>query len=103
MKLLREVGPLKEFERMGNQKETEMKDWETFCKRSETHKSMLELSKPDVVERINAKATEDKERERAAEESSRDWRFNGEEYEYVGDDYYEDTFHCTGLSPRQER
>ena len=103
MKLLREIGPLKEFERRGNQKETEMKDWETFCKRSETHKSMLELSKPDVVERINAKAREDKERERAAEESSRDWRFNGEEYEYVGEDYYEDTFHFTGLSPKTRK
>ena len=80
-----------------------MKDWETFCKRSETHKSMLELSKPDVVERINAKAREDKEREMAAEESSRDWRFNGEEYEYVGDDYYEDTFHFTGLSPKTRK
>ena len=64
---------------------------------------MLELSKPDVVERINAKSREDKERERAAEESSRDWKFNGEEYEYVGDYYYEDTFHFTGLSPKTRK
>ena len=30
MRLLREIGPLKEFERRGNQNETEIKDWETW-------------------------------------------------------------------------
>ena len=39
----------------------------------------------------------------SAEQSSKDWRFNGEEYEYVGEDYYKDTFQFTGLLPKTRK
>ena len=53
MKLLKEKGRLRDFERRATKNNTEMSDWKDFMKKGKTFSDLISKAKPEFVERLN--------------------------------------------------
>ena len=84
MRLLESEGRLQDFKRRSHRNIEEMRDWENYMRKGKNYVDVLEVRKPDVVQRINEKNRDDEEKERAKREKANDeeWCYNGESGEY---------------------
>ena len=84
MKLFNEEGRLKDFKRRVGGKRSEVQDWKTFMGKGKKHEEKIGTVKPDVVEQINQKIREykEKERKRNEERKNGEWDYNGESGEW---------------------
>jgi hypothetical protein len=64
MRIFNEEGRLQEFERRGRQNMSEMSDWEKYIKRGKVQHDLAKGVNPDIVEKINQKIRDEKEREK---------------------------------------
>ena len=109
MRLLESEGRLRDFKRRSHRNIEEMRDWENYMRKGKNYVDVLEVRKPDVVQRINEKNRDDEEKERAKREKANDeeWCYNGESGEYywngVGEPEYGDNFECEGLTGEELR
>ena len=80
MQQLNEEGRMTKFKRRGKKNITKDKDYEFFIQKGKKEFDLLEGEQPDIVERINKKFREQKEKERAHEEKYGNYYFDGEDY-----------------------
>ena len=91
MQLLEDEGWLKEFAERSGRKTKAIDDWEFYFNRSEKNSKLLEDKKPDIVQVLNEKIREEKEKKRQRKEEVNkrggEWCYNGEmdEYYWVGE------------------
>ena len=91
MASFKEEGRITDFATRAGGKVGEMRDWELFLKAGKNAERLLSNKKPDIVEQINAKVREQKERERKQEEivkeNGGEWLYSGEmgEWYWSGD------------------
>ena len=102
MKLFRNEGRLRDYMEKNGNNSSEMEDWQNFMKNSKRHVEMAENLKPDIVQKLNEKIREEKEkkiiqnkqteeeeerRKKKVEEDGGEWVFNSEysEYYWVGE------------------
>ena len=86
MQLLKKEGNLRMFTRRNGGKTLETRDWELYHRACKNNADYLASRKPDVVEIINEKIRNEKEKERLrkkkVEEDGGEWLYNGECGEY---------------------
>jgi hypothetical protein len=103
MRLLKTFGPLMEFSNRDAvpkvRKGDDLFEWKKFISKSQRHSVKLKEKQPDIVERINEKNREEKERDRQKKEDTKngEWHYNGEmdEYYWTGEnepEYFDDNF-----------
>ena len=107
MALFENEGRMKKFSRRSGRKNDEMRDWEFFFRSDNNASRLLDNKKPDIVEKINAKMREEKEKERKqkkmVEENGGEWVYSGESGEWCWDgekepivDEFEYETYCEG-------
>ena len=109
MRLLESEGQLQDFKRRSHRNVEEISDWENYMRKGKKYSDVLEVRKPDVVQRINEKKRAEEEQEREKREKAKDgeWCYNGEMGEYywsgAGEPEHGDNFECEGLSGEELR
>lgn len=86
MKVLKDEGNLKEFERRNGGKRDEIRDWDMYYRACKSNADKLEANKPDIVQELNEKIRKEKEKERKreeqVEEDGGEWLYCGESGEW---------------------
>ena len=85
MQMLKSEGRMVEFSRRSEGKKSEITDWKTYRNRGESFEHELRNKRPDIVEILNEKAREEKEKERAREERVKE---DGGEWVHDGENGY---------------
>lgn len=117
MEVLRKEGRLKIFTERSEPGVTELKNWQIYCDKRNANRRFLRTVKPDIVQKLNEKQREEKEKVREKRESETkreekrkddeerdDWAYNAEygEYYWVGEgDPVDDGFDPNPLTEQQ--